>query len=495
MKRRSFAEFCLNLQLKINIVIMKRILLPFVILFSVIFLCASCLDDSNDTEFIFADDTAISGFSLGTLNRYLHTTSSTGEDSIYRVSVTGSNYKFYIDQIKHEIYNVDSLPVGTDNAHVICSITSKNSGVILIKDADSDTLRYYSETDSVDFTKTREISVYDMAGTGRRTYRVNVNVHQEYGDSLKWNLMCEDDALGGLKAMKAVENNGSIYVFGTDGLYTHAFRSSAADGRTWTPVTNNFNHVVPAKDYNNVAVKGGYIYMLSGGMLMRTADGGNWEQVYNGGEISRIVGAGTKKLYALDGKGGIMSSEDGTVWTPETMDGATDKLPDTDICFAMLPLKTNEQTERMVMVGSHAQKDGVADTAALVWSKMEEYAPNSDRHSWVFYENTEKKLLPRLENLVMEYYDGRLVAFGGNERDGGNIKAFGQMYVSRDNGLTWIPDTRFYFPDGFSSSEESFAFVKDKENFIWIICGTTGQVWRGRINRLGWKQDQTSFTE
>ena len=56
---------------------MKRILLPFVILFSVIFLCASCLDDGNETEFIFADDTAISAFSLGTLNRHTTVKSST----------------------------------------------------------------------------------------------------------------------------------------------------------------------------------------------------------------------------------------------------------------------------------------------------------------------------------------------------------------------------------------------------------------------------------
>lgn len=474
---------------------MKRILLPFVILLSVIFLCASCLDDSNDTDFVYYEDTAISGFSLGTLNRYLHTTSSTGEDSIYRVSVTGSNYKFYIDQMKHEIYNVDSLPVGTDNAHVICNITSKNSGLIVIKDMDSDTLRYYSETDSIDFTKTREISVYDMAGTGKRTYKVNVNVHNEYGDSLKWNLMCSDNALGSLKAMKALHCNGNLFVFGTDGTYTYAFRSDEADGSTWTQLTYNFNHPVPAKDYDNVAVKDGYIYMLSNGMLMKTADGGNWEQVYSGKEITRLVGAGSKKLYALDGNGGIKWSEDGTAWTAETLDGAKGKLPDADICFATVPLNTNAQTERMVMVGNHAQKDGADDMAALVWSKLEEYAPNSDSHSWIFYENTEKKLLPRLENLVMQYYDGRLVAFGGKERDGGEAKAFGQFYVSKDNGLTWAEDSQFYFPEGFSSNDGIFAFVKGKDNFIWIICGGTGQVWRGRINRLGWKEYQTSFIE
>jgi hypothetical protein len=33
----------------------------------------------------------------------------------------------------------------------------------------------------------------------------------------------------------------------------------------------------------------------------------------------------------------------------------------------------------------------------------------------------------------------------------------------------------------------------DKDNFIWLICSGTGEVWRGRLNRLGWKDVPTSF--
>ena len=35
----------------------------------------------------------------------------------------------------------------------------------------------------------------------------------------------------------------------------------------------------------------------------------------------------------------------------------------------------------------------------------------------------------------------------------------------------------------------------DDDNFIWVVCGGTGQVWRGRLNRMGWTDGQTSFTE
>lgn len=474
---------------------MKRILLPFVIFFSVIFLCASCLDDGDETEFIFSDDTAITAFSLGTLNRHMTVKSSKGEDSAIVVAVTGSDYKFYIDQIKREIYNVDSLPVGTDNKHVVCEITSKNSGMVVIKDIDSDTLRYYNGVDSIDFSEPREISVFDMAGTGRRTYKVSVNVHNEYADTVMWNLMATEPQLARLTAMKAVENNGKIFVFGTDGASTLVYYTDADDGHSWTLATPNFNMLVQSADYNNVAVKDGMIYLIANGTLLKSADACTWEQVAADVAVSRLAGAGGRKLYAFDGSGNIVSSEDGTEWTPETVDGDTRMLPDADICFAALPLKTNDNSERVIMVGNHENRLDDADTTAVVWSKVEEYAPNSENHSWTYYDNVVKDVLPRLDNLVMTCYDGRLMAFGGDEMDGGKAKAFSKMYFSKDNGLSWQGDKRFGFPEGFAGSKSSFALVAGQGNFIWIVCGETGQVWRGRLSQLGWADNKTSFTK
>ena len=35
----------------------------------------------------------------------------------------------------------------------------------------------------------------------------------------------------------------------------------------------------------------------------------------------------------------------------------------------------------------------------------------------------------------------------------------------------------------------------DKDKYMWIFCGGSGDIWRGRINRLGFKNNQTSFTQ
>jgi hypothetical protein len=39
------------------------------------------------------------------------------------------------------------------------------------------------------------------------------------------------------------------------------------------------------------------------------------------------------------------------------------------------------------------------------------------------------------------------------------------------------------------------ALTVDSDNFIWIVNAKSGSTWRGRINRLGWKKEQTDFTE
>ena len=44
-------------------------------------------------------------------------------------------------------------------------------------------------------------------------------------------------------------------------------------------------------------------------------------------------------------------------------------------------------------------------------------------------------------------------------------------------------------------NEPRMALTVDSDNFIWIVNAKSGSTWRGRINRLGWKKEQTDFTE
>ena len=107
---------------------MKRVFRNLGVLLMAPIMLTSCLGDGDTEETTLYSDVAITSFTLGTLNRDTHTTSSTtGNDTIIRTTLTGSDYKMTIDQLGHQIFNQTPLPQGTDIKHVICTVTSKNN--------------------------------------------------------------------------------------------------------------------------------------------------------------------------------------------------------------------------------------------------------------------------------------------------------------------------------------------------------------------------------
>ena len=94
----------------------------------------------------------------------------------------------------------------------------------------------------------------------------------------------------------------------------------------------------------------------------------------------------------------------------------------------------------------------------------------------------------------MNYDGGNIKAIAGNSLDG-SVKALSAIYHSGDDGITWLNDSVMVLPKTLSSSETSFTMVADGVNSVWVICGGTGQVWKARINRVAWKEDQKYFGE
>ena len=151
----------------------------------------SCLKSDDSSEIIYYNDTAITAFTLTTVNRYVHTISKSGKDSVYKQAITNP-VTFFIDHYGGKIYNEDSLYADCDLKHVLASISTTNSGVVAIKDVDTDTLRTYFSTDSLDFSQPREVRVYANNGKDYRAYRVTVNKHQSVTEKLLWEKMSAD---------------------------------------------------------------------------------------------------------------------------------------------------------------------------------------------------------------------------------------------------------------------------------------------------------------
>ncbi len=472
---------------------MKRIFLPVAWLFLAVLMFASCLGDNNDTS-VSSRETAITSFALGTVNRYVHTTSSVGTDSIYKVAYAGSAYKFHIDHVNRTIYNPDSLPYGTDAAHIICTILAYNSAAIGIKSITSDSLRAYSSADSIDFRSPRLFRVVSLDGTAWRDYTVKVNVHQESGDEFGWEQKNTPDWLSGMKSLKAMPCGDRLFVFGSqDGSTGVILSTPLSDGDNWTYAAPNLNQPLPADIHENVAVKHDVIYMKWDGKLMRSSDGSTWE-VVGPANFSKLLGASQEQLFAL-GYDGLLyaSSDDGLTWDLESLDDDVTLLPSQDISIISTPLVTDGAMERVILLGNRDVSVYPDDNKSVIWVKIQDPAKKTGQ--WMLVGNAYPAYeLPRLNHLAVVPYADGLMALGAEGLGACANEAFSQFYLSNDLGLTWEDDSRLLFPTGFRSGS-IFAMTVDTDHYIWLLCTESGQVWRGRLNEEGWEDVEKAITE
>lgn len=465
---------------------MFKKILPIFMLCAMALCMASCLED-DEQEIIYYEDTAVTSFSLGNLNKYVTMKSSTGEDSLVKSTIDCSGYGFRIDNMSRPctIYNPDSLPLGIDPSKVLCTLTTKNSGVAVWKYLDAngkDSLAFYSSQDSVDLSEPRELRVYNTMMTAYRAYTVTLNVHKEVADTFVWKSFGADATLGNFKAMRSVCAGGDIYLFGFDGTLTHLYKGDATSftGFEQTGV------VLGADAYNNVAMLDDEVYVLDG-MEMKTVTGGNVTVINGNAGISRLVGAGGTRLYAYDGNGLIVSSIDGGgTWNACGMDAPASLLPLTNINMVALKSKTNDDTYQVMMVGN-----GTDTGKTSIWNKVEEAPDAVEDQPWSIFTPSEdnRYLLPALASLQVIRYNKGALAIGGMALDGSGAKPFSHFYASNDCGLTWHTDSTYTLPETFASVSDCISMTVDNNNFIWLVCGGTGQVWRGRLNALGWATD------
>lgn len=387
------------------------------ILTMTIVLMASCLK-SDDTTTTLYGDAAITGFTLGTLNKYL--------DGV-KVTYTGSNYVVDIDQSSTKthtfkdttivgrcIFTNDSLPYGTDLQHVLGTISTRNNGIALIERLDEKNVYdYFSSSDSIDYTKLRKILVYSSDGTNYNQYYVSIDAHQEDGNQFVWKLM-------------------EGYEPGVD------------------------------------------------------------DQLPLPTGIKQLLGRSKTEQYAMSTDNKLMVSyDDGATWQEDLVAEDLDKLPTRDLSLISYPMTNTDSVDYVLLIGNREINDQNNESIAMVWRKVVDYGKNASKATWNYMERdaaSDSLALPRLENLTMVKYDDGILAFGGKGIGGCTINPYTQIYQSRDNGLTWKYNSHYQYPDGFDKLlTTKVKAVADNDNFLWLYCEGSGQVWRGRLNKLGWK--------
>ena len=214
---------------------MRKLLLASGVVLTVMLTMSSCL--KSDDEVTTYDDVAVTSATLGTLNRYLTTTTSAGEDSIYKVTFTGSTIKLVIDQVGCRIYNSDPLPYGTDLKHVVCTLSTKNSALVTIKSTTSDSLFVVSSTDSIDFSTPRTLRIMATDGEHYREYEMALTARAQQEGVLRWTEMtgevpyvCYDIVSYPEIGQVVGYTDDEVYGFGWD----DKLKKSSDMGVTWT---------------------------------------------------------------------------------------------------------------------------------------------------------------------------------------------------------------------------------------------------------------------
>lgn len=471
---------------------MKSKTINIAVLLAALFSLVSCLD-TNDGDYVYTDDSAVTAFSVTSAKKAVHVRASNGADSVYYTTATLTAYKFVIDQQRCVIYNPDSLPYGVDPTKLLVSANSLNSGSLVLKSMTSDSLSYLSTTDSLDFSKPRELQVYSLSGAAVRKYEVRVNVHQEPADQFNWTKLPNPTAFTsatGVKSFVVTTASGTTrrFLLASDGTTTTVYR---ADGdEAWTAATPDFNHTLAAETYRSAAVKHDTLFVCDNGVVMATTDGNTWtQQTTAEAGVARIIAANPIRLYAYNNEGVMVSSDDsGKTWNVASIDESASLLPNGDIAYATLPLATNPNAYRTLLIGS---VPAASTKAFSIWGKIDEGTAYSENQPWMFYDHNtlNRHELSLMQNFSAFTYDGKIMMVGNDDR-----VYLPNFYGSRDGGITWKADSVITSPLGFFVTGPYTVSV-DKDNFIWFVSGKTGETWRGRINRLGWKKEQYEYYE
>lgn len=410
---------------------MKKILRTLCVLLGASTLLTGCLNSDNDIVLISYGDMAITSMTLGTLNIYTKTTSSTtGNDTIVKSTFTGSNYPMAIDHLNGRIYNVNELPVGTDLEHVVFSLTTKNGGVVGIQSMTSDSIKGFTSTDSIDFSVPRTLRVYATDGSGSRDYTVTLTASKTIATDLEWKKIAEDDALAGW-------NEDTRLVAFRDTVYAVAA---------------------------NVVVKDGMAYALEDGKLLRSEDLSDWEPVADAPQLATLFGSGTKELFAIGTDGRVKHSEDdGLTWTDELLDDNEGYFPTANLACTTWNYRTSDFTDYVLVAGFHP----VYDDQMAVWRKISQYDGIGKGGKWVYMpiDDINPYRLPREEGLSIAYYNNKVLAVSDGKK----------MLESRDQGITWKPSVDYVLPSDLTG--EKVRMAANDETGVWLLTDS-GQLWR-----------------
>ena len=450
-------------------------------------LTASC--KSSDEGITPSDQVGITAATFGALRRQ-----NTTGNSYSTYTPSSATYPIFIDHIKGEIYNPDSLPVRTIPSKILLTLSFKNnsSGVLESLEKKDTFVQTYFATDTLDFSKPRKIRVTSSDRAHSRDYTIDVRIHKVDIDSLKWAHMNVCNAIQGKKliTLKALSSDDAFYVLAADttvnasngDIYCAVQVLKTTDGNTWNTEysTPSTKITIPFEQFKRptMAVYRGKIYLLYDGQL-RCSD--NWTSSTScnlrailGGFDDYFYGVNDQKKIEVATGGDPMAASFTSDSMEEMLYVTGDSLPYKDYNFIATSLLTDPSMGRAIIL-ANKEKDATNIKApnvdkAVIWSKIIDDVPQDwclTTPAW----NNHYKVLPRMAYLSATSYADGIIATGGypNTR---------KLYYSNDWGTTWMTKSSINIPSGLQSTDQ--VAIGADDTYIYLIGGNTGEVWRGQ---------------
>ena len=443
---------------------------------------SSCLN-SDDQEYEIPKDCQITSFSLKS-------------DSVKGLEAV----KFVIDQVNGRIFNPDSMPFGTEIEKVVCTI-SRASGLASIEvtqEALPDSTFFWNTEDSLDFSKPVKFVTAAYDGITKKTYIAQVNIHQVVPDSMSWELYASNVLGFPVKEQKVVtwgdQENEYYYMYAqaadaSKGYSLHT--SSVSNAISWTETTLSGLPAGEVRLSQMTEYEDALFVPTTKGALYRSVNGQDWTLVDQSNNVKALLGA----IAAVDNnvlqQPSFLSAivdNNGTLdfaYLNEEMkwtigDAVPDGFPVSG--FGSLASYSTGSKQNSLTVVAGKDKNGKLLNSA--WATM-------NGGQWILLTDEESDYFDKREGVILSAYDNKFCLIGGIDEAN---KARKDLYFSIDGGVTWtLSDTLTVMPDNYKA--RGFASVSvDKDNFMLIFGGKENnnandldQIWKGRINRLGFK--------
>ena len=295
---------------------------------------------------------------------------------------------------------------------------------------------------------------------------------------MEWNCYA---SVNSLLPQRAIEYNGKLCLFGEKNG-KHVLVMSSLTGEPYWSDEVSLIGLPSLVNLSTIQSFGDMLYLVAEDGIYASENAVEWSLCHTCSDAVAIVGAsdadgkmwvatGTELFYTVDGLDYVSAG------------ALPADFPLYGVSIASYALNHNSAIVRYMLVGYTSE---VADGAPVVWSRL------STEERWTRYDNANNPFpCPALKGLAVMRYDDFLYAVGGaGVAQGENVEAFSELYISRDNGITWKAPDDFYqrMPADLQGNDVPFVATVDSNNMMWIVCaGEKPVVWKGIINRLGFK--------